>query len=120
LTFRFLFDQHVNGPAMHVLRAQGADVVSVADVGLARADDVAILRWAQREERIVVTRNYRDFAPLAEALAARRQSFPGVLLLATSIRQSDVGGHVAALTMWIANAERSGRNPVQDSVGWLR
>lgn len=120
MTLRFLFDQHVNGPAMHTLRAQGVDVVHVVEVGMARADDAAILQWAQQEGRIVVTRNYRDFAPLAEALAARRLSFPGVLFLATSVRHSDVGAHVRALTTWIAAAQQSGHNPVQNSFEWLR
>ena len=120
MTFRFLFDQHVNGAAMHALRTQGVDVVHVAEAGMAQAGDAEILNAAQRENRILITRNYRDFAPLVESLAARKVSFPGVLFLATSIRQSDVGGHVRALTSWIAVAQESGVNPVQSTMGWLR
>ncbi len=115
-----MFDQHVNGPALHALRAGGVDVVHVAEVGLASADDAVILQWARREERIVVTRNYRDFAPLVEALAGRGESFPGVLFFATSVRHADVGAHVRALTAWIAAAEATGANPVQDRFAWLR
>lgn len=105
---------------MHSLRAQGVDVVHVAEVGMACADDATILQWAQREERIIVTRNYRDFAPLVEALAARRLPFPGVLFLATSVRHSDVDAHVRALTTWIAVTQKTGQNPVQSSFTWLR
>ena len=105
---------------MHTLRAQGVDVVHVAEVGMARADDATILQWAQREERIVVTRNYRDFAPLVEALAARRLPFPGVLFLSNSVRHSDAGAHVRVLDTWIATAHQAGQNPVQSSFAWLR
>ncbi|GJG86311.1 hypothetical protein tb265_14920 [Gemmatimonadetes bacterium T265] len=120
MTFRFLFDQHVNGPALHALGAQGVDVVHVADVGMARADDAAVLQWARDEGRIVVTRNYRDFAPLVEALAGRGELVPGVLFFATSVRQCDVGAHVRALSTWIAQAETADANPVQGGFAWLR
>ena len=120
MTLRFVFDQHVNGPALHVLSAQGVDVVHVAEAGMADAEDAAILQWARREGHVVVTRNYRDFAPLAEALAARGETFPGVLFFATSVRQSDVGAHVRALGAWTAAAEAAGVNPAQNGFAWLR
>jgi predicted nuclease of predicted toxin-antitoxin system len=120
VTLRFLFDQHVSGPALRVLRSQGVDVVHVAEVGLARADDAAILQWALREGRIVVTRNYRDFSPLVDAFATRGIRFPGVLFVATSVRHSDVGAHVRALTAWIAGAEQADHNPARDGFAWLR
>jgi predicted nuclease of predicted toxin-antitoxin system len=118
-TLRFLFDQHVSGPALRQLRTRGVDVLHVAEVGLAEADDPEILRWAQRERRIVVTRNYRDFAPLVRALAAAREPFPGVLFLPSSLRSNDVGRHVTALTRWITEAETAGENPIANSLGWL-
>lgn len=120
LVFRFVFDQHVSAPALRQLRERGVDIVHVAEAGLSEADDPDILAWATREERIVVTRNYRDFAPLAEAYGKQGLPFPGVLFYATSVRQSDVGHHVRALVNWISDAERVGRNPVKDTLGWLR
>lgn len=116
----FVFDHHVNAPAMRRLRKEGIDVVSVAEVGLGEADDPDILAWAAKENRIVVTRNYRDFAPLVEAYAKRGISFPGVLFYASSVRHSDVGHHVRALRDWVAQAEEAGHNPVQNGLGWLR
>jgi len=68
----------------------------------------------------VVTRNYKDFAPLAQAYARRGVSFPGVLFYASSVRHSDVGHHVRVLRDWIRNAQESGTNPAQDGFGWLR
>ena len=117
---RFVFDQHVNAPAMRRLREGGVDVVHLAEVGLAEADDADVLAWAAREDRIVVTRNYQDFAPLAEAYAKRGVAFPGVLFYASSVRQSDVGHHVRALEEWVRAAEEAGGNPVRNGVGWLR
>ena len=120
MSLLFLFDQHVNVPAMRILREQGIDVVHVAELGMARADDAAIMQRAQRDGRSIVTRNYRDFAPLVEAFAARKAVFPGVLFLATSVRHSDVGSHVRVLSEWIAAADDAGRSPVQSSFAWLR
>lgn len=117
---RFVFDQHVNARALARLRADGIDIVHAAEVGLSEADDPDILAWAAREGRIVVTRNYKDFAPLVEAYAKRGIGFPGVLFYASSVRHSDVGHHVRALREWINEVEEAGANPAQDGLGWLR
>lgn len=117
---RFVFDQHVSGPALRELRKRGVDVVHVAEVGLSAADDPAIFRWAVREGRIVLTRNYCDFAPLVELCARQGEAFPGVLFCSTAIRPDDVGHHVRALSSWIDSAVASGINPVENSAGWLR
>lgn len=117
---RFVFDQHVNAPALRQLREEGVDLVAAAEVGLDEADDPDILAWAAKEDRIVVTRNYRDFAPLVEAYAKQGIPFPGVLFYSNSVRHSDVGHHVRALRMWIRDAEEAGRNPVRNGLGWLR
>lgn len=117
---RFLFDQHVSGPALRTLRDQRVDVVHTAEVGLARADDPAVLEWARRVERIVVTRNYRDFGPLVQAWAAQGIDFAGVLFLASPVRQDDVGAHVRAMTAWLEGARGAGGNLVRGGFGWLR
>jgi len=117
---RFVFDQHVNARAIRRLRDDGLDIVHVADVGLSEADDPDILAWAKGEGRIVVTRNYRDFAPLVEAYAKQGVPFPGVLFYASSVRPSDVGHHVRALRDWVKQAEEGGGNPAQNGLGWLR
>lgn len=116
---RFLFDQHVNARAMRVLRERGVDVVHVGEAGLTRADDPEIFVWAKGASRLIVTRNHRDFAPLARLYATNGEDFPGVLFYAASIRESDVGGHVRALERWIERARTLGRNPARNGWDWL-
>lgn len=112
-----LFDVHVHHGACRRLREEGIDAVHAADAGLGGADDLELLRAAAREGRVVVTRNYRDFAPLARAMAERDEAFPGVLFLSPALPGSDLAGHVRALRRW---CERAGDgNPVEGGVGWL-
>lgn len=113
-----LLDEHVNMGAYQQLLARGMDVAHVLDAGLAGAPDPEVLQWAIAEGRVVVTRNYRDFAPLVQNLAASGVSFPGVLFLATSIRQNDIGAHVRAVEVWAA-AFAAGDTSVTDSFSWL-
>ena len=120
MRFRFVFDQHVNARALAQLRQRGLDVVHVAEVGLASVNDPEVFAWAAHEERIIVTRNYQDFAPLVSTWAARGLAFPGVLFLATSVPQADAGHHVRSLLAWVEAATRAGHNPVANSYGWLR
>lgn len=116
---RFLLDEHVHGPAGRRLAARGVDVVFPGDVGLAGADDPELFTWARREGRIIVTRNYPDFAALVEEAARTERSFPGVLFLPASIPPEDEEAHVRALEEWIRAAEEMGGNPVSGTFAWL-
>ena len=60
---RFLTDQDVFGATVRFLVALGHDVVPVASIGLAQATDDDLLRVAQQDRRIFVTRD-RDFGGL--------------------------------------------------------
>lgn len=112
-----LFDVHVHHGAGQELRKAGVDVVHAGDVGLGEADDLELLLAAAEAGRVVVTRNYRDFAPLVEALSRRGESFPGVLFLAPALRQSDLSGHVRAVRR---RCEAAGEgNPVENGADWI-
>ena len=54
---RLLADENFNGTILRGLirRLPGLDLIRVQDVGLRNADDPAILEWAAREERILLT-----------------------------------------------------------------
>jgi predicted nuclease of predicted toxin-antitoxin system len=120
MPFRFVFDQHVNARAVKQLQARGLDVVHVAEVGLSEAVDPEIFAWSIDQGRIVVTRNYQDFAPLASTFAEKGLAFPGVMFFATSVPQADAGHHIRSLLAWIEDADQAGLNPVANSYGWLR
>ena len=60
---RFLVDQDVYAATLAYLRALGHDVVSAAELGLARATDETLLERAQEQNRILVTRD-RDYGSL--------------------------------------------------------
>ena len=60
---KFLIDQDVYAVTVRFLRGLGHDVVPVAQLGLSQADDEELLRLAQEQGRIFVTRD-RDFGSL--------------------------------------------------------
>jgi predicted nuclease of predicted toxin-antitoxin system len=73
---RFLTDQDVYGVTVRFLSRLGLDVVPVARLGLAQAADADLLRVAQQDERIFITRD-RDFG----ALVFVQGRGPGVIYL---------------------------------------
>lgn len=105
---------------MRKLLSSGHDIVHTAEVGLSDANDAALFEWAVTQGRLIVTRNYRDFAPLVQAWSKRGRKTPGVLFLATSVPEGNVGAHVRALEAWIKEAKRKKGNPAADSFDWLR
>ena len=60
---RFLLDQDVYAITLQYLRDLEHDAVPVADLGLSRAADSVLLKEAQRQKRIFITRD-RDFGNL--------------------------------------------------------
>lgn len=60
---RFLLDQDVYAVTARFLVDAGHDVVLVAQIGLSQASDEEILRTAQEQNRILVTRD-RDYGNL--------------------------------------------------------
>ena len=51
----FLLDQMFDRQALATLRQETYDVVSVAEIGLATADDAEIMQWAINNRRVVIT-----------------------------------------------------------------
>ena len=60
---RLLTDQDVYALTVRFLRESGHDLVTAADLGMSRAADADLLRVAQAEGRVFVTRD-RDFGGL--------------------------------------------------------
>ncbi len=66
------------------LRTRGHDVLALAeDPAFEGLSDPDVLALAASEERILITRNSRDFAPLAREWAEVRRSHAGLILIWT-------------------------------------
>jgi predicted nuclease of predicted toxin-antitoxin system len=74
---RLLLDQGLPRSTVHHLQEAGIDVAHVADIGLARATDTAIIEQARSQGRVIVTLD-ADFHSL---LAVSGESTPSVIRL---------------------------------------
>jgi predicted nuclease of predicted toxin-antitoxin system len=75
-----LSPRRIGGP----LSAAGHDVLALAeDASLEGLPDPAVLELASTERRVLITRNSRDFTPLARQWAEAQRSHAGVILIWT-------------------------------------
>jgi len=74
---RLLLDQDVYRITRDFLRNLGHDVVTAGDMGLGKANDLTLLKTAQEEKRILVSRD-KDFGTL---VFLREERTAGVLLI---------------------------------------
>ncbi len=66
------------------LREAGHDVLALAeDATFERLPDPQVLELAASEQRVLITRNSRDFAPLARQWAEAGRSHAGIILIWT-------------------------------------
>lgn len=61
---RYYADEHIPSAVIRGLRQRGVDIVSVADAALMGAADIAHVRFARSEHRVIVTQD-DDFLRLA-------------------------------------------------------
>jgi len=112
---RILLDENVHAGVTAALVARGIDTVHVLNTGLAAAPDVAVLEWAIRQDRVIVTRDYADFSQLARAAQRSGRSFPGVLLVSRALRHDDVGRIAAGVERFV----RGRRAFAPGTVAWV-
>lgn len=74
---KLLLDQGLAPQAAAILRRQGFDALHVSEIGMERADDLAILERARTDQRVCVTLDHDFHAHLAIAAQGR----PSVILL---------------------------------------
>ena len=60
---KFLIDQDVYAITVRFLRNLGHDVITAGEIGLSRASDSDLLRKAEEQDRILITRD-RDYGGL--------------------------------------------------------
>ena len=115
---RFLCDENIGVPVYNGLEKVGLDIRHILLLGFGGNDDSQVFQSAIDEGRILITRNYQDFAPLVERYNVAQSPFPGVLFVSTSIQQADVGGHVRALKEWMDGVSKGTRN-LENTFSWL-
>jgi predicted nuclease of predicted toxin-antitoxin system len=82
---RLLLDANLSPRAIAArLREAGHDVLALAeDVIFEGLSDPQVLEFAASEQRVLITRNSRDFAPLARQWAEAGRSHAGIILIWT-------------------------------------
>jgi predicted nuclease of predicted toxin-antitoxin system len=82
---RLLLDANLSPQRIGVpLRDAGHDVLALAtETNLEGLDDPVVLELATGEQRILITRNSRDFAPLAREWAEAQRAHAGMILIWT-------------------------------------
>lgn len=72
-----LLDQGLSAPAAQALREMGWDALHVREIGMAEAEDLAILAYAAAQKRVLVTLDH-DFPQI---LALTGAALPSVILI---------------------------------------
>lgn len=77
---RLAADENFNGDVVRGLlrRKSDVDIVRVQDAGLSGADDPAVLEWAAREERVLLSHDVSTLTRFAWQRVQNRQAMPGV------------------------------------------
>jgi hypothetical protein len=84
---RLIADENFNNDIIRGVRRKnsGVDIVRVQDVGLSGADDPAILEWASRSNRVILTHDVSTMTRYAYERVGQGISMPGVFELARPI-----------------------------------
>lgn len=95
---RLLLDEMLSPRVAEQLRTRGNDVIAVSEsAALRQQPDQAIFEHAQRESRIVVTKNIRDFRILGQRTIVTGESHCGLVL----VSDRRFPGHDPRSTGWI-------------------
>lgn len=110
---QLLLDEHVWPGLIEAFAPQGYDLQHVVRVGLQSASDEAVLAFAAREERVVLTNNYRDFVRLVAQWYAAGRSHAGVVLM-EQLPRSELIQQVRQLL------ESASADDLRNTCRWLR
>lgn len=80
---RLLADENFNHDLIRGVRRRlpTLDLVRVQDTGLREADDPAILEWAARERRLVLTHDANTMPAFAYDRVRQKQTMPGMFVV---------------------------------------
>jgi predicted nuclease of predicted toxin-antitoxin system len=99
---RLLLDANLSSKRIgDPLRDSGHEVRAIADESeLDGLDDESVLELAAEEDRILVTRNSRDFAPICRSWAEAGRDHAGVVLVWT-LSHRQYGEIISGIEHWI-------------------
>jgi predicted nuclease of predicted toxin-antitoxin system len=85
---RLLCDENFNGDILRglILRRPTMDLLRVQDVGLAEADDLAILAWAAEHNCVLLTHDRATMPDFAYDRVVAGRPMPGVFVLNDRMR----------------------------------
>jgi hypothetical protein len=77
---RLAADENLNNDIVRGLlrRVPDLDIIRVQDIGLSGADDAAVLEWAAREGRILLTHDVSTLTAVAYTRVREGRAMPGV------------------------------------------
>jgi predicted nuclease of predicted toxin-antitoxin system len=103
---RFLADENFNNNILRGLlrRMPDLDVVRVQDVGLSGADDPAVLEWAAREGRLLLTHDVSTVTRYAYIRVEEGKPMPGVV----EVRRSVLAGTAIEDIVLLAECSEEG------------
>jgi hypothetical protein len=80
---KFLADENFNGQIVRGLlrRVPELDLIRVQDLEIAGADDPAVLAWAAKAGRVLLTHDVRTIPPPMNARIVQGLSMPGVIFV---------------------------------------
>lgn len=85
-------DEDLSPVIAEILRRRGLDVSSAHEVGATQLSDAQQLHHATHAERVLVTRNLRDFVVLGGESIARGQAHAGIILVSAAFRGNEFAG----------------------------
>jgi len=81
------FDENFNNDILRGLlrRNPGLDLVRIQDAGLSGKDDPAVLQWAARQDRVLISHDVSTITAHAYARVAAGRKMPGVFEVPPSV-----------------------------------
>lgn len=116
---RLLLDEMISAKIAVQLRERGRDVHAVLERReLVTYPDEALLELAAREDRVLVTKNIVDFAPLGQRWAADSRSHAGLVFISTK-RFPEARDWIGAVISALVRAYEQEQMPGPGEVAWL-
>jgi hypothetical protein len=111
---KLYLDDDVDSALAGLLRLRGLDAVSTLEAGTAGQADERHLERATAEGRALVSYNFHDYLPMAEAWFRAGREHAGIVLSFRQFRRSQLGEALALLLRLVAAVpEHELRNTVR-------